>query len=101
MTRRTITLVLVDSRGRSADAASVQAALRKIPGVIHATGNCATEAVYVAYDADQCNVGEIKSAVRSTMQYVDDWPRDRVHADAAHPAALPSENPALKPVRIR
>ena len=51
MNRKTVTLMLDHNKGTSPNPAEVQAALIRVPGVIHARVNGATEAAYVEYDA--------------------------------------------------
>ena len=69
MTRRTVTLML-DHSDRSPNPAEVQAALENVPGVIHATVNGATEAAYVEYDADKCEVNQLVSAMPAVAPHV-------------------------------
>lgn len=69
MTRRTVTLML-DRSDRSPNPAEVQAALEKVPGVIHAAVNGATEAAYVEYDADRCEIDQLVSAVPGVTPHV-------------------------------
>lgn len=78
MTRKTVTLMLSRNSGTSTNPVEVQEAIEKVPGVIHATVNGATEAAYVEYDADRCEVNQLLSAVPAVVPHV-------AHRDAESP----------------
>ena len=65
MTRKTTTVMLENAECAGGSAHTVEKALQRVPGVLRAYVNPATEAAYVEYDADRCNEADLESAVES------------------------------------
>ena len=65
MTRKTTTVILENTGSTRGYVRTVESVLRRLPGVLRAEVNPATEAAYVEYDADRCNETDLEFAVES------------------------------------
>lgn len=63
MDRQTITLPIEDFGCAGSGALIVERALAKVPGVVRAYVNAATEMAYVQYDAGRCTEAALLEAV--------------------------------------